>query len=146
MNGWINHIKKTELYKFLNLNALEYFFCGVNIVKKISNCYLQTLTKYLKFVNIFLYFIFYNFQDTVVALQSLASFEKTQSHGKTNLKVLVTANPLEHFFNINEKNKLLQQKVMLPEIPTKVILDLVGEGCSLIQVSNFFLITFFSVL
>ncbi|KAK4309869.1 hypothetical protein Pmani_018530 [Petrolisthes manimaculis] len=78
---------------------------------------------------------FISTQDTVVALQALASFESHQEAGNgTDLVVTVDAAPLQHNFHIDNTNKLLLQSTpTLPSLPTTVSLDMVGEGCALIQ-------------
>lgn len=76
---------------------------------------------------------FISTQDTVVALQALASFEGHQDHGTVNLVVTIAAESLEHNFHIVNSNKLLQQMVNLPKIPSNVVLDMEGEGCVLVQ-------------
>ena len=73
-------------------------------------------------------------QDTVVALQALASFEKSQPKGPTNLQVFVDSGEHSHMFQVNDKNKLLQQQWMLPQIPTVVNVEMDGQGCTLVQV------------
>ncbi|XP_042230883.1 alpha-1-macroglobulin-like [Homarus americanus] len=76
---------------------------------------------------------FVSTQDTVVALQALATFESKQDVATKDLVVTVEAGGLEHNFLINEDNKLLQQMVNLPTLPTNVILDMAGEGCAIVQ-------------
>lgn len=76
---------------------------------------------------------FISTQDTVVALQALATFEAHQNQGAVNLVVTVDGDGLEHSFFIDESNKLLQQMVNIPNIPSSVILGMEGEGCALVQ-------------
>ncbi|XP_076068941.1 alpha-1-inhibitor 3-like isoform X2 [Oratosquilla oratoria] len=76
---------------------------------------------------------FVSTQDTVVALQALALFSSTREQGGANLTVTVGAENLQHSFSINEKNKILQQFVMLPTLPTDVTLEMTGQGCALLQ-------------
>ncbi|XP_076068974.1 alpha-2-macroglobulin-like protein 1 [Oratosquilla oratoria] len=76
---------------------------------------------------------FVSTQDTVVALQALASFSSTREQGSVNLTVTFGAENLRHSFNINEKNKILQQFAMLPTLPTDVTLEMTGQGCALLQ-------------
>nr|XP_053637252.1 LOW QUALITY PROTEIN: alpha-2-macroglobulin-like [Cherax quadricarinatus] len=76
---------------------------------------------------------FISTQDTVVALQALASFESHQNQGNVNLVITVEAEALEHDFHIDESNKLLQQTANLPKIPAHVVFGLTGEGCALVQ-------------
>ncbi|XP_076068702.1 alpha-1-inhibitor 3-like isoform X2 [Oratosquilla oratoria] len=76
---------------------------------------------------------FVSTQDTVVALQALAAFSKTLSQGGTDVVVTVESQNLEHAFFVKESNKLLQQMVMLPSLPTSVVVDMAGDGCVLMQ-------------
>ncbi|XP_071547683.1 alpha-2-macroglobulin-like protein 1 [Panulirus ornatus] len=76
---------------------------------------------------------FYTTQDTVVALQALAVFETRQHQGPTDMLVNITATGLSHSFSITDTNKLLQQRVTLTSLPTSVSVDVVGQGCALLQ-------------
>ncbi|XP_050717838.1 alpha-2-macroglobulin-like isoform X1 [Eriocheir sinensis] len=76
---------------------------------------------------------FYSTQDTIVALQALATYESYQHQGPLSLTATVTAEGLTHSFSINDNNKLLQQLVTLPTLPTNVTLDMQGEGCAVMQ-------------
>lgn len=70
-----------------------------------------------------------------MALQALASFEAHQDKGDiTDLVVTTTMGPLHHNFHINQTNKLLLQSTPISSVPTTVTLDMVGDGCALIQV------------
>ncbi|XP_050717837.1 pregnancy zone protein-like isoform X3 [Eriocheir sinensis] len=76
---------------------------------------------------------FYSTQDTIVALQALATFESYQHQGPLSVTATVTAEGLTHSFSINDNNKLLQQLVTLPTLPTNVTLGMEGEGCAVMQ-------------
>ncbi|KAB7508100.1 Alpha-2-macroglobulin-like protein 1 [Armadillidium nasatum] len=76
---------------------------------------------------------FISTQDTIIALQALAAFEKTVSQGPVDLTVLVTMGDVENSFTVNEQNKLLQQSVPFPVVPTSITFDIVGQGCVLLQ-------------
>ncbi|XP_064089811.1 alpha-1-inhibitor 3-like [Macrobrachium nipponense] len=76
---------------------------------------------------------FYSTQDTVVALQALASYESTQYQGDLNVKALVEANDFSHSFSIIESNKLLHQETSLPILPTNVSFRMEGQGCAVLQ-------------
>nr|XP_045622212.1 murinoglobulin-1-like [Procambarus clarkii] len=76
---------------------------------------------------------FYSTQDTVVALQALAVFETHSYQGALNVVATVTASSLSHAFTVTDDNKLLQQLVKLPSLPTKVSFALDGQGCVVIQ-------------
>lgn len=73
-------------------------------------------------------------QDTVVALQALAAFETHQHQGPLSVTASVTAEGLTHSFTVNDDNKLLQQLVTLPTLPTNVTLGMEGQGCAIMQV------------
>ncbi|XP_042229017.1 alpha-2-macroglobulin-P-like isoform X2 [Homarus americanus] len=77
---------------------------------------------------------FYSTQDTVVALQALAVYETSQHQGPLNVNVAVTAAGLLHTFSITESNKLLQQTIEFPSLPTIVSVDMEGQGCVVLQV------------
>ncbi|XP_068236577.1 alpha-1-inhibitor 3-like isoform X6 [Palaemon carinicauda] len=76
---------------------------------------------------------FISTQDTVVALQALASYEALQSKSATNLVVTVDGEGLQHDFFIDESNKLLQQMVNIPTFPNTILLSMEGDGCALTQ-------------
>lgn len=78
-------------------------------------------------------------QDTVVALQALATFESYQHQGPLMVTASVTAEGLTHSFNVNDDNSLLQQLVSLPTLPTNVTLSMEGEGCAILQVTTYLL-------
>ncbi|XP_064089812.1 alpha-1-inhibitor 3-like [Macrobrachium nipponense] len=76
---------------------------------------------------------FYSTQDTVVALQALASYESTQFQGDLNVRAMVEANNFQHTFIVTESNKLLYQEASLPVLPTNVTFRMEGQGCALLQ-------------
>lgn len=76
-----------------------------------------------------------NTQDTVVALQALALYETHLYQGPLNVVATVTASGLAHPFTVTDDNKLLQQLVKLPTVPTKVSITMEGQGCAVLQVS-----------
>ncbi|XP_076064809.1 alpha-1-inhibitor 3-like isoform X2 [Oratosquilla oratoria] len=76
---------------------------------------------------------FVSTQDTVVALQALALFSSAQELGVMNLTITVGAKNLQQSFNINDKNRILQQFAMLPTLPTNITLSMTGKGCALLQ-------------
>lgn len=78
-----------------------------------------------------------SYKDTVVALQALAVYETHQHQGPTDVVVKVTSVGLLHTFSITESNKLLQQRVTLPNLPTSVSINMEGRGCALLQVRYF---------
>ncbi|ROT84366.1 alpha2 macroglobulin isoform 3 [Penaeus vannamei] len=76
---------------------------------------------------------FYSTQDTVVALQAMASYETHTFQGPLNVVATVTATDLSHSFTLTEQNKLLQQLVTLPSLPTSVSVNMDGQGCAVMQ-------------
>uniref|UniRef100_A0A0N7ZA31 Alpha-macroglobulin receptor-binding domain-containing protein n=1 Tax=Scylla olivacea TaxID=85551 RepID=A0A0N7ZA31_SCYOL len=76
---------------------------------------------------------FYSTQDTVVAMQALTLFESHRYQGPLNVVASVKAEGLEHTFNVNDDNKLLQQLKTLPILPTQVNLTMTGDGCAVLQ-------------
>ncbi|XP_070001311.1 alpha-2-macroglobulin-like protein 1 [Penaeus vannamei] len=106
---------------------------------------------------------FYSTQDTIVALQALASYETNTYEGKLDVVATVTSfsfresekvqqsqqfqqsqklqykrsvptvGNLVHEFIINEDSKLLQQQVSLPDFPTYVKISMEGQGCAVMQ-------------
>ncbi|XP_069170675.1 alpha-1-inhibitor 3 isoform X3 [Procambarus clarkii] len=76
---------------------------------------------------------FYSTQDTVVALQALALYETHLYQGPLNVVATVTASGLAHPFTVTDDNKLLQQLVKLPTVPTKVSITMEGQGCAVLQ-------------
>ncbi|XP_063849335.1 alpha-2-macroglobulin-like [Scylla paramamosain] len=76
---------------------------------------------------------FYSTQDTVVAMQALTLFESHRYQGPLNVVASVKAEGLEHTFNVNDDNKLLQQLKTLPILPTQVSLTMTGDGCAVLQ-------------
>lgn len=46
----------------------------------------------------------------------------------------------EKLFELNERNKLLQQKEKLPYVPARISFIMTGSGCALIQVCHFTII------
>ncbi|KAG7169000.1 Alpha-2-macroglobulin-like 3 [Homarus americanus] len=72
-------------------------------------------------------------QDTVVALQALATYETHFYQGPVSVEARVTAAFLSHTFTVNESNKLLEQRVTLPVIPTTVRIVVGGQGCAVLQ-------------
>ncbi|KAK4303730.1 hypothetical protein Pmani_024278 [Petrolisthes manimaculis] len=76
---------------------------------------------------------FYSTQDTVVALQAMATYESHLHQGPLNVQAIVTADNFTHTFTITDNNKLLEQYQTLPTLPTTVSLDMTGEGCAVLQ-------------
>ncbi|KAK4317436.1 hypothetical protein Pmani_011444 [Petrolisthes manimaculis] len=76
---------------------------------------------------------FYSTQDTVVALQAMASYESQQYQGDVNLVATVKGTDLHHSFAVDETNNLLTQLVPLPGLPNTLHLSIVGQGCAVLQ-------------
>ncbi|XP_071986598.1 alpha-2-macroglobulin-like protein 1 [Engystomops pustulosus] len=73
-------------------------------------------------------------QDTVVAIQALAKY--TSKTFNPNGNVIVTVSKGKDTLNqlkVNEKNRLLLQKMPLPDIPGEYDLHIEGTGCVFIQ-------------
>ena len=77
-----------------------------------------------------------------MALQSLAAFEKHQPRRPLSVNIGVKAKNLKENLLVNDDNRLLQQKTMLPELPTNASTNLEGDGCVLSQVNIFFILQF----
>lgn len=65
----------------------------------------------------------------------MASYETHTFQGPLNVVATVTATDLLHSFTVTDSNKLLQQLVTLPTIPTTVSVSMEGQGCAVMQVS-----------
>nr|XP_045625235.1 murinoglobulin-2-like isoform X1 [Procambarus clarkii] len=76
---------------------------------------------------------FHSTQDTVVALQALALYETHFYQGALKVVATVTATGLTHPFTVTDDNKLLQQLVKLPTLPTPVSVTMDGQGCAVLQ-------------
>ncbi|XP_047480379.1 alpha-1-inhibitor 3-like [Penaeus chinensis] len=76
---------------------------------------------------------FFSTQDTVVALQAMASYETNTHQGPLDVAATVTAQDFSHSFTVNENNKLLQQLQKLPTFPTDVTVNIEGQGCAVMQ-------------
>merc|ERR1712002_625081 len=63
----------------------------------------------------------------------MASFETYMARTSLDAIIKVKTTDLSHSFKIDENNKLLQQQVSIPTLPTTVKLDVEGEGCVLMQ-------------
>lgn len=69
-----------------------------------------------------------------MALQALSVYETLTRKGPLDVAVAVTATDLSHSIAVNEDNKLLQQLVTLPAVPTPVDISVKGQGCTVVQV------------
>ncbi|XP_076066317.1 alpha-1-inhibitor 3-like isoform X1 [Oratosquilla oratoria] len=76
---------------------------------------------------------FYYTQDTVVALQALATYSIPIQQDGTNIAVTIGATNLQQSFQVNDLNRIVQQFVMLPTVPTAINLDMRGQGCANLQ-------------
>nr|XP_045592650.1 pregnancy zone protein-like [Procambarus clarkii] len=76
---------------------------------------------------------FFSTQDTVVALQALASYESRLRPGPVSVVGRVKANLLSYDFAVNDSNQLVEQRVTLPIIPTNVSITVDGHGCTVLQ-------------
>ncbi|KAM5140420.1 alpha-2-macroglobulin-like [Mantella aurantiaca] len=73
-------------------------------------------------------------QDTVVALQALAQYAEAVYSGRRDVTVTITSNTgfLEKF-HVNNSNRLLHQKAILPGIPGEYTVTTTGSGCAYVQ-------------
>nr|XP_020634516.1 alpha-2-macroglobulin-like protein 1 [Pogona vitticeps] len=77
---------------------------------------------------------FYSTQDTIVALQALAKYASLTYRETEELKVLVkSSKDFQHEFHVDKKNRLMLQKVSLPEIPGQYKVAVSGNGCVYVQ-------------
>ncbi|XP_069955764.1 murinoglobulin-1 isoform X2 [Cherax quadricarinatus] len=76
---------------------------------------------------------FYSTQDTVVALQALSSYETRFYEGDLNMVATVNASGFDYSFTVDESNKFLTQLMPLPDLPTRISLNIVGQGCVMVQ-------------
>ncbi|NXG14494.1 OVOS protein, partial [Grallaria varia] len=73
-------------------------------------------------------------QDTVIALQALATYgEATYNSGTQNGVKITSKKPSEKVFIVNNENRLLLQQTSLPEVPGKYSLTKNGSGCVFMQ-------------
>ncbi|XP_042889945.1 pregnancy zone protein-like [Penaeus japonicus] len=72
-------------------------------------------------------------QDTVVALQAMASYETYTHRPPLDAVATITADDFSHVFTISEENKLLQQLQTLPKFPVVVSVSVEGQGCAVLQ-------------
>lgn len=69
-----------------------------------------------------------------MALQALAVYETLTHKGPLDVTLTITATDFSQSITVNEDNKLLQQLVNLPVVPTPVDITVKGQGCTVIQV------------
>ncbi|XP_065436580.1 alpha-2-macroglobulin-like [Chrysemys picta bellii] len=76
-------------------------------------------------------------QDTVVALQALSRYGVStyaKSGGASTVTLQSTGN-FQSQFQVDHKNRLLLQRVALPEVPGDYSMGVTGEGCVYVQTS-----------
>jgi len=76
---------------------------------------------------------FISTQDTVLALEAMALYESYQDHSAQNLQISATGTDFNADFKVVDSNKLLNQRVDIPKLPTKLALQVAGTGCALVQ-------------
>ncbi|XP_066457489.1 alpha-2-macroglobulin-like protein 1 isoform X2 [Eleutherodactylus coqui] len=76
-------------------------------------------------------------QDTVVALQAMSMFASRTmvKGGKTTIEV-TNEKGFHHRFHVDDDNRLLQQKIQLPEIPGEYTITATGRGTVIAQVTQ----------
>nr|XP_020634517.1 murinoglobulin-2-like [Pogona vitticeps] len=73
-------------------------------------------------------------QDSIVALQALTKYAGLTYREIEDLKVLVkSSKDFQHEFHVDKKNRLVLQKVSLPEIPGQYKVEVSGNGCVYVQ-------------
>ncbi|XP_030043086.1 alpha-2-macroglobulin-like protein 1 [Microcaecilia unicolor] len=73
---------------------------------------------------------FATMQDTVVALQAMASYTKLLDSGTKGTNVTVTSpTGFQHDFTVNNSTRLLLQEVWLPDVPGEYRAQAQGNGC-----------------
>uniref|UniRef100_A0ABM5FQT5 Alpha-2-macroglobulin-like protein 1 isoform X1 n=1 Tax=Pogona vitticeps TaxID=103695 RepID=A0ABM5FQT5_9SAUR len=73
-------------------------------------------------------------QDSIVALQALTKYAGLTYREIEELKVLVkSSKDFQHEFHVDKKNRLVLQKVSLPEIPGQYKVEVSGNGCVYVQ-------------
>ncbi|GFS48620.1 murinoglobulin-1 [Nephila pilipes] len=77
---------------------------------------------------------FYSTQDTVVGLHALSNFAKLVYEDPVNINVTISGG-LDEKVQISEDNKLLVQRNMVSQVPSKLKLQATGQGCGLFQTS-----------
>uniref|UniRef100_A0A7M4F4L7 Alpha-macroglobulin receptor-binding domain-containing protein n=1 Tax=Crocodylus porosus TaxID=8502 RepID=A0A7M4F4L7_CROPO len=73
-------------------------------------------------------------QDTVIALQALADYgAATYSEVGQNTVSISSSMPFKKVFIVNNRNRLLLQQVLLPDVPGNYSLEVNGSGCVFVQ-------------
>lgn len=70
----------------------------------------------------------------MVALQALAVFSTYTATRNISITLSVNARGLERYINITHNNKLVQQLVEIPTVPTTLAYRAGGRGCVVVQV------------
>lgn len=73
----------------------------------------------------------------MVALQALALFSTYTATKDVSITLSVNSLGLERYININHNNKLVQQMVKIPTVPTTLAYRAGGRGCVVVQVGVF---------
>ncbi|CAG0894419.1 unnamed protein product [Darwinula stevensoni] len=73
-------------------------------------------------------------QDTVMALQALARYSAHVGLGTVNMDVLLSnSSGWEHAFSLSNSNRLVQQMISIPTLPSEITINAAGDGCALVQ-------------
>ena len=76
-------------------------------------------------------------QDTVLALESLASFSAALPRSSTSDLRVSVSDPLGvQVFSVTPSNRLLLQTREVHQLPAQVYARAEGDGCALVQVSG----------
>lgn len=79
---------------------------------------------------------FVSTQDTVVALEALTKYALTvPGTDNVELRIIVNSRQLleDESFHVNQDNRLVQQTLDIPVVPTTLAITALGEGCALVQ-------------
>ncbi|XP_065561452.1 alpha-2-macroglobulin-like protein 1 isoform X3 [Artemia franciscana] len=76
---------------------------------------------------------FYSTQDTVVALQALASYTMTYPSKDLNMILRIDAEDMEEVVNLTEEKKIVLKRLKLPTVPTQIEIFAAGQGCAIAQ-------------
>ncbi len=78
---------------------------------------------------------FVSTQDTVVALQAMSqySLRVSGSENRISVRAVEEEGSVEHYFAVDDDNKLLLQQEKLVNLPTAMEVEVSGQGCYMVQ-------------
>ena len=74
-------------------------------------------------------------QDTVLALQALATFAGFVYHDEVNVRIRFSGSDLNQTFDVTQENRLVLQKQEGLHLPARLLYSVTGNGCVLAQAS-----------